>query len=793
MAIHGSHFGYVKDNVVCDVDGAGIVTEDGSETGNVIERNFVALVRGGGPSHATKDIGDLGDGFWFRGPLSTVRSNVAANVVKTGFVAFSTDLGTVKQPNFRGAEMADALQSTPVNIRHKSFTEFSDNEVYGATRGAVSLWYIGDRLTPNYGSPTADRNVIRNSTAWHISNSGITPYYISYVEIEGWTQRGDIASIRASSYNSDASAIRFSGSRCVRVVVRDADIQGMQYGIVNRGRGRADHLLIESSYLRNYVNIVVRPWVQDPLNGYRETIIDHVEFAPLTIVAPSSSFPPYNISMEWRPPTPGNITKLESVRVFNYNQREGEHLELFYLEQHPDFMIPSTGNPDTGCPVDGHSNRECAATFGVAIAGRVAPCLDAPCSDALDYPEIRGFVFPLDTSKPLVPDTKAPSLLSAKSINQPTQVVLQFDEPVDLQDAEEATNYVIQPAVDVLHASLQEDTQTVLLTTSELQPSIPYRLVVNGVHDRADPANAIAENSELSFTYVDLGNTLVDFGGSKEETLFGYLAWQSVFTDRYTDFRPIGLGGTVPVVGNNGAYNYQGVGGTPLGILEGDRVVVTWYNDSDEAFSFTPYVSFDDPNRRHSQFTPLGTWYAMSSGSIPAKGTAQTTYQVDENSAGTYSLVNVNGAYDNSFILVCDKIELVRSDSEKAGEDSDGDGIPGSWEVEHELDPHNASDADLDQDQDGRTAREEYMADTDPNDPSSRFDSILVYEDGDLQVRLPFSSSRRRYHVASTSDLAEGVWTVLETNVHGNNGPLSIIDPTPPPVAAHYRALVTLP
>ncbi|MBG0784598.1 MAG: hypothetical protein H0S79_05810 [Anaerolineaceae bacterium] len=49
--------------------------------------------------------------------------------------------------------------------------------------------------------------------------------------------------------------------------------------------------------------------------------------------------------------------------------------------------------------------------------------------------------------------------------------------------------------------------------------------------------------------------------------------------------------------------------------------------------------------------------------------------------------------------------------------DSDDDGMPDGWEVEHDLDPNDPTDADEDPDGDGRTNLEEYEDDTDPNVP----------------------------------------------------------------------------
>ncbi len=85
ITIHRSHYGLIQDNVVFNTQGAGIVTEDGSESFNVFDHNFSIQSAGnqsplgsgyGGP---VLDLGGDGAGFWFRGPNNYIRNNVAAD------------------------------------------------------------------------------------------------------------------------------------------------------------------------------------------------------------------------------------------------------------------------------------------------------------------------------------------------------------------------------------------------------------------------------------------------------------------------------------------------------------------------------------------------------------------------------------------------------------------------------------------------------------------------------------------------------------------------------------------
>ena len=145
--------------------------------------------------------------------------------------------------------------------------------------------------------------------------------------------------------------------------------------------------------------------------------------------------------------------------------------------------------------------------------------------------------------------------------------------------------------------------------------------------------------------------TLVNFGSSATSNTFGLSGWGTVIKDAYTYYSSAGSAGTL--VGSNGGYNFQGVKGTARTFAAGNKIIVTWYNNSAAARTFTPKLSTTNPGR----FWPGG--YSMSTVTVPANGTATSTYTFTTTTAGSYSLVNVNGNIDYTTGLICDKIVLV--------------------------------------------------------------------------------------------------------------------------------------
>jgi hypothetical protein len=79
ITVHGTNGHIVRDNVIVNGQGAGIMTEDGTERDNVIDHNLVIGVTGDQDRGDAPERGKSGACIWLEGGLNRVTRNVAAN------------------------------------------------------------------------------------------------------------------------------------------------------------------------------------------------------------------------------------------------------------------------------------------------------------------------------------------------------------------------------------------------------------------------------------------------------------------------------------------------------------------------------------------------------------------------------------------------------------------------------------------------------------------------------------------------------------------------------------------
>ncbi|MGC3961173.1 MAG: hypothetical protein QM813_25570 [Verrucomicrobiota bacterium] len=123
--------------------------------------------------------------------------------------------------------------------------------------------------------------------------------------------------------------------------------------------------------------------------------------------------------------------------------------------------------------------------------------------------------------------------------------------------------------------------------------------------------------------------------------------------------------------------------------------------------------------------------------------------------------------------------------------DSDNDSLPDGWEVTYGLNPLNAADADADTDGDGQSNREEHAAGTQPNNASDYFTQTAV---AGTPLTVSVNGVAGRTYILWRNLSLESSWAAVLTNGPVvADGPVLLVDPTPPGAGAFYRTSVSAP
>lgn len=212
VAVHGSHYGLIKQNVVFgggQLTGSGIAVEDGTETENLFEENFVAYIRGdvnpreSGPNTADGTTpGSAAECFWANGFNNRFVNNVAASCRNTVQQIVSgpgwkfivpAAIYSARRPLFRGADMSVTSQTAPVTPQYLPILEFRGNEVYGLAADGLTAWQLGtDGGTVPAG---ISESLIKDFRVWHTYEGAVYNYAAHRMTFDGLTYRVDPATV----------------------------------------------------------------------------------------------------------------------------------------------------------------------------------------------------------------------------------------------------------------------------------------------------------------------------------------------------------------------------------------------------------------------------------------------------------------------------------------------------------------------------------------------------------------------------------------------------------------------
>lgn len=405
LVVHASHYGLIQDNVVNGGAGAGIVTEDGSETGNIFSHNFVSRTTGTGNRVDTD--GAAGSAYWFRGPNNIVIDNVATNhrggTYTWGFDVMCYFLGTKTIPAAQGQD-----PSVVVDMNAMPLPKWERNEAYGASDNGMTIWWVGAYF--NDPRPNVGESIIKDQVGWNLNRYFYFGYETSHLTIDHMVARGN--------YVSDTIGMQDGGDYFTHLhLVKNVDIRGVLTGYEAPVNVRAgDTMVMRDSFFDNLTNIAFTTLRTSGSNGSgiqaRRMELRNVKFGTKTPHFSWSANPPRDIVMGYFDPNSSaikNWIQTDQLFVYDHNGVAGDNFQTFYTEQAPSFVLPATGagQPgNIGCPTAGLTNDQCLAQQQKAMGGAVAPCATTRS------PRIKGFVCATGPPVPIPTNTPAPALTS---------------------------------------------------------------------------------------------------------------------------------------------------------------------------------------------------------------------------------------------------------------------------------------------------------------------------------------------------------------------------------------------
>jgi len=125
-----------------------------------------------------------------------------------------------------------------------------------------------------------------------------------------------------------------------------------------------------------------------------------------------------------------------------------------------------------------------------------------------------------------------------------------------------------------------------------------------------------------------------------------------------------------------------------------------------------------------------------------------------------------------------------------SGQDAPSDGSVPTWWLDYYFGA--AVDPSQDHDHDGYSTHDEYILATDPTNAASRLEFRAERNGGGLKISFSPLQGGRVYQLASTTNLAGGVWTVLPDVPTANGDEGSFVIPNAAPERRYFRLLVHL-
>jgi len=335
ITVHGSHYGLVQDNVVYNVGGAGIVTEDGSESYNVFNHNIAIRILGNGGRDEHQDqprgIAREGSGFWFRGTNNYVTNNVASNIIEGpndveaayGFKFNMVYLGNIPIPNFRGADTSLVGQFTTRQGTGLGLLEFSGNEVYGQIQGLTIWWLCKVDTAP---TPNCSQSLVKDLSMWNIARYTYYGYPTSNLVMDGLRVYGDPAINGQNNY--EFKGLFWFGDYAVNdLLVTNSFF--INIGGIKPPTFRSGSIRVQNSYFKTRSGLVHTKSNAPGSCGTCDLPDPNIVYKN-NIFVPMAGHTLQSVGLDASTTDPNNKDRLF---VCNHQQQAGDNFEVFFPTQ----------------------------------------------------------------------------------------------------------------------------------------------------------------------------------------------------------------------------------------------------------------------------------------------------------------------------------------------------------------------------------------------------------------------------------------------------------------------------
>lgn len=414
IAVHNSHFNKIADNIIYDVTGSSIMTEEGNEHANEFINNLMVLSgevsvnwyeplyggvgRNPGQGIMWGDFGYEGSCGWFTGADNILEGNVAVNCAYAGIMFNARSPGQFTEiyfpriPLIRGADLdnpSDWYQHVSPE-RPPKIRSAKNNEVYASILG---LW----------NSFSNDLGVMENTDLWNIGQIGVYTQRNEAVKYTNLRVVNDPAVTNQSYVGLNIPGVDMFHLtyKAGRNAFDGLLVEGFRIGIespgwvqpVDRDAEGPNQTLIENATLRNYVNVLH----YSPIFRGKDFVMRNVEFARNTGPSIGWSDIPMDV-VNYLHPSFGNTRRLEdaTLTIEGYGGVSGPDLEVFMTEQAAAHVMETTNYAIDNCPTPGLTNQQCFNSHAKMTVNKIATC-----TDSTTYPYIGGFACPAGAPPPV--------------------------------------------------------------------------------------------------------------------------------------------------------------------------------------------------------------------------------------------------------------------------------------------------------------------------------------------------------------------------------------------------------